>query len=390
MRRSLTVAQVALSLVLLSTGGLVVRSFERLLSADPGFKTDGVLTMLIGLPTWLFAEARDSYGFQDRVDAAIRALPGVTAVGATTSLPLSGGTNVSTISVNGGPGSTGDEKRDQAVVDRIFVRAGYAEAIGMRLIAGRAFEERREGVREAMIDRSLALRLFPNRSALGAMLRTDGVSVTIIGVVDQARLYDLHRDGRPQLFVRADDYDDAGRRPVFLAVRTSRDPESMIAEVRSVIRRIDRRVLVVDERPMAQIVANKRSRERISAVVIGGLALGALLLVAMGLFGVIAGSVARRRGEMAVRMALAATQHRVIRLVVAEGARLLALGFLTGVPGIYLSGQTIRALLIDVSPFDAPTLAAVAAGLTFIALLTCYLAARKITSIEPANLHRAG
>jgi putative ABC transport system permease protein len=125
-------------------------------------------------------------------------------------------------------------------------------------------------------------------------------------------------------------------------------------------------------------------------VMLSGLALGALLLVTMGLFGMISGSVTRRRGEIAVRLALGATHHRVIRLVVGEGARMLAIGLMTGIPGIYLAGEALRGLLVGVSPFDAPTLAVVALGLIAISLLACYLAARRVTRIEPERLLREG
>jgi putative ABC transport system permease protein len=141
---------------------------------------------------------------------------------------------------------------------------------------------------------------------------------------------------------------------------------------------------------MDDIVADARSRERVSAALIASLALGALLLVAMGLFGMISGSVARRRGELAVRIALGATHHRVIRLVVGEGARLVVLGCLIGIPGVYVAGEALRGLLIGISPFDASTLIAVGAGLVAVALVACYLAARRVTTIDPERLLREG
>lgn len=389
MRRSLVVAQVALSLVLLSAGGLVVRSFERLLAADPGFRSEGVLTFSVGLGSWLFPKDIDSFAFQDRVDAALRSLPGVTAVSATTTLPLSGGTNITVMTMPAAPANTGNEDQDSLVVDRIFTRSGYLEAMGMRLLEGRGFEgARRDGVREALIDRHGAKRFFPDGSALGATVRCEGDSMTIVGIVEQARLHNLHVDGRPQLFVRAEDYEN--RRASNYVIRTDREPSALIPDVRVAIRQIDRRVPVSQMKAMDEIVADSRSRERISAILIAGLALGAVLLVAMGLFGMISGSVARRRGELAVRLALGATHQRVIRLVVGEGARLVAVGLLFGIPGIYVSGQAIQGLLIGVSPFDVPTLATVAVGLVAIALLACYLAARRVTAIDPDRLLREG
>src|SRR5215471_20697089 len=129
---------------------------------------------------------------------------------------------------------------------------------------------------------------------------------------------------------------------MFYVIRTDRDPYALIPEARSVIRQIERRIPVSMMLTMDEIVADARSRERISAVLLAGLAVGALLLVSMGLFGMISGSVTRRRGELAVRLALGATHQRVMRLVVGEGARLVVLGLLIAVPGIYLAGEALR------------------------------------------------
>jgi putative ABC transport system permease protein len=389
MRRGLVVVQVALSLVLLSAGGLVVRTFERLVRVDPGFISKGVLVFNVGLGNWLFPKDPESYAFQDRATEALRALPGVTGVGATTTVPLGGGTNVIAVTAPGAPGNTGDANEDEAVVDRIFVRSGYLETIGIRLLGGRTFEAARtDGVREAVIDQHLAKKFFPGGNPIGATLRSDDVPMTIIGVVEQARIYDLHQDGRPQLFVRADDYEN--RRPSYFAVHTNGDLGALVSEVRGTIRQVDRRVAVSQLLTMDSIVADHRSRERISAVLISGLALGALLLVAVGLFGLISGSVTRRSGELAVRLALGATHGRVIKLVVGEGARLIALGLLIGIPGIYMAGRALEGFLIGVSPTDTPTFIAVALGLVVIALLACYLAARRISAIEPSRLLREG
>jgi putative ABC transport system permease protein len=387
MRRALIVVQVALSLVLLSAGGLVVRSFQQLLATDPGFRPNGVLTMR--LSTIVLNQPPAALAFHDRATAAFRALPGVTGVSATTNLPLSGGANLSQVAFPGAPGNAGDE-RDRPLVDFFMTRAGYVQTMGMRLLAGRDFEAtRREGVREALIDRHLAKQFFPDSSPLGATVQVGNSSMTIVGVVDQARLHGLHQDGRPQLILRAEDYPNVVGY-WFYVLRTDRDPRALIPEARAAIRQIERRIPVSQMLTMDEIVADARSRERISAVLIAGLALGALLLVTMGLFGMISGSVARRRGELAVRLALGATHSRVIKLVVGEGARLIVLGLLIGIPGIYMTGEALQGFLVGVSPFDAFTLAAVAIGLVALALLACYLAARRVTTIEPDLLLREG
>lgn len=391
MRRGLIVIQVALSLVLLSSAGLVVASFQRLLQADPGFRSTGVLTFELGLGgRGQFDTTADMYAFLDRVDDAVRALPGVSAVSATSRLPLAGAMEVSNVEIPGAPGNTGNPNNDQRTVNLLFARAGYPETIGMRLIEGHDFDGKpREGVLEALIDRHLANQFFPNGSAIGATLRTNGRAMIVAGVIDQARLSRLHTDdSMPHVFLRVED--NPGRRASFNVVRTDREPLALMPEIREAIRRIDRRVAISNVRTLDEIVSEKLSEARISAVMIGGLALGALLLVAMGLFGVIAGSVARRRGELAVRLAMGATHGRVIRMVVGEGLRLVAVGLLLGTPGIYMAGQAIGGLLVDVSPFDKFTLGLVAAGLVAVTLVACYLAARRVTTIEPERLLREG
>jgi len=387
MRREMIVAQVALSLVLLSSGGLVVRSFERLLRADPGFKAQGLFTVRVRTPPEFFPTPSDAIGFQDRIQATLGALPGVTGAGAAHTLPLTATFSAqTTITIPGAPGNTGDAERDALLVDVIAARAGYVEVMGMRLLAGRAFEESRpSGVFEAIVDSNMARRFFPGADPLGARIAYRKDWLTIVGVVEQARLYDVHQNGRPQLYVRAEDW---GFRPLFYVVRTERQPHALLPEVQAAVRRIDPRVAVGDPRTMEQIVDDTLRQQKTSAALIVAFALGALLLAAMGLFGVVSGSVTRRRHELAVRLALGADHPRVLRLVLREGALLVGVGVLIAVPGIYAAGQLIRGVLVGVSPSDPVTLLAVTLGLALVTLLTCYVPARRVLTIEPAQLLR--
>jgi putative ABC transport system permease protein len=386
MRRGMIVAQVALSLVLLSCGGLVVRSLDHLLRADPGFKPESVLTVRVRTPPEYFPQWRDAVAFQDRIHDALNALPGVTAAGAAAVLPLTAAATQVPIHIPGASGNSGDAERDTQIVDVISARAGYLEAMGMRLLSGRGFEPARsQGVREALIDRSFARRFFPGQDPLGARIPYEKDSLTIVGVVEQARLYDVHQDGRPQLFIRQEEW---GPRALYWAIRTRREPRSLLAEVTAAVRRLEPRVAVGEARTMEEIVENTLRQQRTSAALIAAFAVGALLLAAMGLFGVVSGSVTRRRHELAVRLALGADQHRVLRLVLREGARLVALGVLLGVPGIYAAGRAIRGVLVGVSPSDPQTLGAVALGLALVTMATCYVPARRVLEIEPAELLR--
>ncbi|MPZ19146.1 MAG: FtsX-like permease family protein [Luteitalea sp.] len=384
MRRSMVVAQVAISLVLLSSGGLVVRSFERLLSADLGFRPEGLLTFRVRSPREFFPERADAILFQDRVERALAAIPGVTSVSATSSLPLTSPPNQVAMTIPGAPGNTGDADRDLLWVDEVAARAGYVEVMGMRLLAGRTFEpERRDDVREALIDRHLARHFFPTGSPLGAKISLG--DRTIVGVVEQARLHDVHQDGRPQVFVRAEDSAAFKARNLSFVMRTERQPEALIPGVRSALQQVDPRVPMGEVRTMDQIVGDALRQHRTSAVLIAAFALGALLLAAMGLFGVVSGSVTRRRHELAVRLALGADHRRVLRLVLGEGALLVGIGLLIGVPGIYAAGGLIRGILVGVSPTDPLTLLAVALGLTLVTMVACYVPARRVLGIDPAQ-----
>jgi putative ABC transport system permease protein len=159
----------------------------------------------------------------------------------------------------------------------------------------------------------------------------------------------------------------------------------MIPDVQAMIRRIDPRLTVTQVRTMNEIIAEGLSQQRLGAVLIGGFALGALLLAAMGLFGIVSGSVTRRRHELAMRLVLGADYGRVLRLVLGEGALLVGLGVLIGLPGVYAVGTVIRSVLVGVSPSDPLTLAGVAVGLTIVAMVACYVPARRVLDIDPAR-----
>ena len=384
LRRAMVVAQVALSLILLGTGGLVVRSFDHLLRADPGFVPTGVLSLRVPMPAQVIPTIEEARALQERVEQALGTIAGVTGVSATSALPLTASASQQTIRIPGAPGNTGNAEKDAPLVDYMGTRATYVAVMGMRVVEGRAFDlVRRDGVREALIDRSVARQFFPSGSPLGATIPYgDKQSLTVVGVVEQARLYDVHQDGRPQLFVRAEDWN---YRTLVFVVRTSRNPNTLGPEVRAAVRRIDPRLALANVRPMDDVVGDALRRQRVSAVLISGFAVGALLLAAMGLFGVISGSVTRRRHELAVRLAVGANHGRLLRLVLGEGAALVMMGVLVGAPGIYVAGRLIRGVLVGVSPLDPATLLVVMLALGLVTMIACYLPARRVLLIDPAQ-----
>ena len=387
-RRAMVVVQIALSLVLLTAGGLVVRSFSELLRADPGFEAEGVLTFRV--PIHDAAEFADALPRQEEIRRELAAIPGVTSVGAVSALPLSGNGNQSSIEAPGAPGNTGEEEVDRPLVDYLEVRPGYFESIGMRILEGEAPDTSvPEGPADAYVDQHVAGQFWPGRSPVGAEILIDGTPLRVVGVVRQARLYDVHEDGRPQIYIR-NQREDWGYTSLSYAVRTTRDPSSLTPEVRAAVARVDPRLAVSEIVPMHQLVAESLAQQRVSAVLIAGFALGALLLASMGVFGVVSGSVTRRRQELAVRLAIGADHGRVLRHVLGEGLLLVLAGLLAGAPGVYFGGRVIRGMLVGVSPWDPLTLVAVALGLGVIALAASWIPARRVTRIEPAGVLRQG
>lgn len=386
LRRALVVAQVALCLVLLSAGGLVARSFERLLRSHPGFEPAGVLTMRVPIAGWRFADNAAAVAFDDRLQRELATLPGVESVGAASAVPVTANTDQSDVTLPGAPGNTGLAEQDAPLTDILQARSGWFATLGIRMLDGRDFEPPRAGARrEAIIDRTLAERFYPAGGAVGRTITVARDTMTIVGIVDHARQYDLHRDGRPQLYVR--DQDDTYG-PLYFAVRTKRPPLDLIPDVRAAVHRLDPQLAVSQLESLDDIVNDSLRQQRVSAVLIAGFSLGALLLAAMGLFGIVAGSVTRRKHEIAVRLALGADRARVLRLILGEGGRLFVIGVIIAIPGIYAAGGLLRGVLIGISPFDPLTLLAVAAGLGAVAFAACYVPARRVGSIDPARALR--
>jgi ABC-type antimicrobial peptide transport system permease subunit len=171
-------------------------------------------------------------------------------------------------------------------------------------------------------------------------------------------------------------------------MRSTREPQSLLPDVRAAVRRIDPRIPVIDPRSMDEIVNQALSPQKTGAALITAFAVGALLLAAMGLYGVVSGSVTRRQHELAVRLALGADHGRVVRLVLKEGAKLVMIGLVIGAPGIYVASGVIRGVLVGVSPSDPVTLLGVALALLLVTIATCYIPARRALRIDPAQLLR--
>ncbi len=387
LRRGMIVVQVALSLVLLSAGGVLVRSVQALLRTDPGFRATGALTFAVSLSGGAYADDGSVLDFQDRFLRSLRSIPGVTTAGGVSALPLSAAAQQITVGFAGAPGNTGQKDHDEPLVDVVRATEGAVPALGARLLAGRvpAFDAE-SGENEVMIDQTLAATFYPDGSALGATVVAGDETLRVVGVLQQPRLYDVHRDDRGQLWVRSR---DAVARSLHYVIRSERRPASLVGDVRAALRATDPALPLSDVRPIGDLVSEALGRQRLSATLIAAFALGALALAAMGLSGIVSATVTRRRPELGIRMALGADAGRVLRMVVRDGLALVGLGLVVAVPGIWAAGRLLRGLLVDVSPFDPVTLAAVAAGLVAVASVACWIPARRVTAIDPSRSLRA-
>lgn len=386
-RSALVVIQVALSLMLLVGAGLVGRSAMLLLAADPGFESKGVLTWRVPLDEAAYPDEEAIIAFQDRFLNRVRTLPGVLAAGASNALPLSADTDQGPATFPGAEGNTGDADVDSPLVDAVSITPGYLDAMGIRLIAGRPFGtgDGAGSPRVALIDRTLAARFFTAGEATGRTLLYAGDTLTIVGVVDPARLYNVYSDERGQVYLPAARYPEQA---MYYALRTDRDPMSLVPSVRGVLQSIDAALPLPGIRPGGDLVRESLGRHRLTLLLLTVFAGGALLLAAMGIWGVVAGGVIRRTPEIGVRLALGASAAGVLRLVATEGARVIGFGLVLGLAGSLAVSRLLGSLLFGIAGDDPLTYGTVAAFLLLVAGLACFVPALRATRIPPARALR--
>lgn len=392
-RAALVVSQVALGVVLLVGAGLLVRTFLRARQVDPGYRSSGVLTFRLSLPEVRYPTADAATTFARELEARLRALPGVEAVGAVSHLPLDHLPNWSTPysydAIAGEP--PGGHEADARAVS-----PGFFAAIGARLVEGRPFEEADDEHRRkvVIVDESLARKAWPGESALGKTLRVefmrDGDFVptpaTVVGVVRHLRHRSLMREVREQVY---EPYRQSIRDPMAYLVRSRTDPGRLAAVVRSTVAGLDKELPVYDVRPLDDYVASALAPQRFVMSLGALFAAVALLLASVGTYGVIAGSVSSRRHEFGVRRAVGAGALHVLGLVLREGLALSAAGLVLGFLAAALAAPSLASLLFGVSPFDGLTYAGVLVAQVLATVLACGLPARRAATSDPLEVLRA-
>jgi putative ABC transport system permease protein len=382
LRNTLIVVEMATALILLVSTGLMLKSFLRVLQADGGFNPEGVLTVSISGPDTKYREPAQRRAFIEQIVSKVRALPGVQH--AASALPLLGGWQ-SSFSIEGRP----EAQPGQAPsADITRVSPDYFAAMGIRVLQGRAFDQRdhAEAPRVCMVDETFVNTHFPGENPIGRRVtlgrRTaDAIWREIVGVVNHVKHYGVDQNSRVELYLP---YTQSPIPSFTLVVRTDGDPASLTPAVRQAVSQVDPDVPIYQPRTLESIVADRVGQRRLAAVLIsvfGGLA---LLLAAVGIYGVMSYAVMQRTHEMGIRMALGAQQQDILRLVVGRGMVLAGVGMLIGLSAAFLGiRRVITSVLFQVTATDPPTYASSTLLLLLVALLACWIPARRATKVDP-------
>jgi len=388
LRQSFVVAEVALAVVLLVGAGLMLRSFTTLQAVDSGMDTRDVLTLRVALPGRKYTEPAKTLPFFQEATRRIRALPGVRSAGMISYLPFTGlnaGTGF-TIVGEPPPPSGQEYVTDVSVCDN-----GYFQTLRLPLVKGRFFSEREmhEKSDVVVINEALANRHFPNGDAIGKSLvinMTDrDVPTEIIGIVGNSRFVNLQTEIRPTTYWP---HPQLAYNSMTLAVRTASAPLTFAPAVEHEILAIDPDQPVSDVRTMDQWIARTLSQARFSSMLMTIFAALALGLAAIGIYGVMSYAVSQRTSEIGIRLALGAERRDILRLIVANGASLAAAGLAIGVALALVLSRTITGLLYETTGTDPLTFVAVVVVLGLVALLACYLPARRASRITPTEALR--
>ena len=388
-RGALVVTEVALALVVVLATGLLGRSLWNLYRVDPGFASSHLLTTEIALPSAFYQDREAVNGFYGRLTDRLGQLPGVTSVSSTGMLPIDSTGWSGDLSVEGrGPGEHATEVRF-AEID-----VDYFATLGTELVAGREFrvDDEGDGPRVAMINESMQRLMFPDQDPLGARIASvrdvdeNTNWVTIVGVVRDIHQFGVDQDPKPQTFFPLS---QRWNRVRAMVLRIDADPLAVAPAMRTAVAELDPRLPASDVRTMSGVLTRSLSRERFLLAQLLAFGAVALLLAAVGTWSVLAYTVSQRRNEIGVRMAVGADRREVLRMVMAQGMRLVLLGFVIGLGAAASVNRFLETLLFGVDSFDLTTVLGTVAILSAVALLACVLPARTAARMDPTVSLRA-
>ncbi|HLY41884.1 MAG TPA: ABC transporter permease [Terracidiphilus sp.] len=382
-RRVLVVAEVAIALVLLTGSGLLIRSFERLIAVDPGFRPDGVLTAWLQFPNARYESDAQKAQFFAQILQSLRAIPGVRSASADAFLPFGGIIAGTGVDAEGRPKLPESQK---PVVDVSLVEPGFFETLGIPLISGRTFGEKEafEASGNVVISQSMAHQLWPNQNPIGKhvtiYMKRDNKPSTVIGVVGDVKHAGLADNVHPTAYWS---YPELGFQFMTLVIRTDRAPDSIIPEVRQSVLAIDKNQPLDDVVPLDTLVSLSVARTRFATQVMAAFALLALVLAATGIYGIVSYDVEQRTREIGIRMALGAQRLSITRSVLRRGMVLVSAGIGIGIAASLALTRLLTSVLYATHPDDPAVYIVVGAALAFVALCAAYFAVRRISGIEP-------
>ncbi len=386
-RRALVIAEVALALVPLVGAGLMVKSFMRLQSVNPGFNPERVLAVEVYLPGTTYKEGAQATTFYREMLTRVQNLPGVEAAGAIDTLPLSGGGNMFAFFVEGQTYQPTDKTPD---AEFRVVTPEYFQTMNIPLLRGRYLSEQ-DGPntpKSFVINDTLARRYFAGVDPIGRRMNLgddkDPNWFTVVGIVQDTRQEAVGTEPYPQMYTINT---QVARRSMVLVARTAGDPAAMIPTIRSTVMAMDPALALNNARPMAQVMAQSLARPRFNMLLMSLFAAVALVLAAVGIYGVMSYAVTQRTHEIGVRMALGASSTDVLKMVVRQGLALTLIGVGIGLAGAFVLTQLIASLLsgllFQVGTHDPLTFAGIALLLALVALLACLIPARRATRVDP-------
>jgi predicted permease len=396
-RRVLVTSQVAFALVLLVGAGLLFASFQRVLAVDPGFEAEHVLTGTLTLPVARYKSTTDARAAIDRILTAVRSLPGIVAAGATTTVPMSGDHSDSVIFAEGYQPAPGESLISPM---QIWISPGYFEAMRTELRAGRFFDQRDvDGAQRAIIvDEQLARKFWPNQDPIGRYMWFPGNVqnlmeppprdqwMRVVGVVENVRLDGLV-DGPSFRTVGAYYMPIAQNevRGLSVVARTGQEPTSVTGAIRAEVTRVDPELPFYGVRTMNERVDLSLADRRTPMLLALGFATVALLLAAIGIYGVLAYQVNQRSREIGIRMALGAATSTIFGMVLREGAFIVSAGTIAGLAGAFLLRRTLQSQLHEVGAMDPVVIVTVGAVLFLVALAAILLPARRAARVDPVH-----
>src|SRR5919106_2503421 len=384
-RNALVIAEVAMALVLLVSAGLLVKSFVRLQDVPPGFNPKNVLTAELSLPLLKYPRGKPVIDFYAEVIRRIRAIPGVESAGLTSILPLSGSNSDNSFHIEGRSEMQTKVYPDEEV--RV-ITPDYFRVLQVPLMEGRFFTEADTADAPGVViaNQVMAKKYWPGEDALGKRINFGDADpqkikwFTIVGIVSNVHHQGLDIDPKPEFYLP---HPQRPYRGMILAVRSAQDPRSVIATLRKEIQAIDPEQPLANVRTLEIVASESIAPRRLSVFLLGAFASIAMLLAAVGIYGVISYLVVQRTHEIGVRMALGAQRGHVLLLVIRHALRLVLIGTAIGLAIAFVSSRALQAMLYKVGAFDVPTFAGVTFALVTVALLASYIPALRATRADP-------